>query len=87
MRDFLHRHVLHNLGLKLISLALAVGLWLAVARDPVAEVAVDVAIEFHNIPKIWRSVRKIFPGRRSGFAGRSAWFTACVLPTFMRKSN
>src|ERR1700676_2919801 len=50
MRDFLHRHVLHNLGLKLISLALAVGLWLAVARDPVAEVAVDVPIEFHNIP-------------------------------------
>jgi YbbR domain-containing protein len=51
MRDFLHRHVLHNLGLKLISLGLAVGLWLAVARDPIAEVAVDVAIEFHNIPQ------------------------------------
>jgi len=51
MRDFLHRYVLHNLGLKLISLALAVGLWLAVARDPVAEVALDVAIEFHNIPQ------------------------------------
>jgi YbbR domain-containing protein len=51
MRDFLRRHVLHNLGLKLISLALAVGLWLAVVRDPVAEVAVDVAIEFHNIPQ------------------------------------
>jgi YbbR domain-containing protein len=51
MRDFLRRYVLHNLGLKLLSLALAVGLWLAVARDPVAEVAVDVAIEFHNIPE------------------------------------
>ena len=51
MKDFLHRYVFHNLGLKLISLALAVGLWLAVARDPVAEVAVDVAIEFHNIPQ------------------------------------
>jgi YbbR domain-containing protein len=51
MRDFLHRYVLHNLGLKLISLVLAVGVWLAVARDPVAEVAVDVAIEFHNIPQ------------------------------------
>ncbi|MGA8489949.1 MAG: CdaR family protein [Terriglobales bacterium] len=50
MRNFLHRYVFNNLGLKLISLALAVGLWLAVARDPVAEVAVDVAIEFHNIP-------------------------------------
>jgi YbbR domain-containing protein len=51
MRDFLHRYVLHNLGLKLISLGLAVGLWLAVTRDPVAEVAVDVAIEFHNVPQ------------------------------------
>jgi YbbR domain-containing protein len=51
MRDFLNRFVLHNLGLKLISLGLAVGLWLAVARDPVAEVAVDVPIEFHNIPQ------------------------------------
>jgi YbbR domain-containing protein len=51
MRDFLHRYVLHNLGLKLISLGLAVGVWLAVARDPVAEVAVDVAIEFRNIPQ------------------------------------
>jgi YbbR domain-containing protein len=51
MGDFLHRHVFHNLGLKLISLGLAVGVWLAVARDPVTEVAVDVAIEFHNIPQ------------------------------------
>jgi YbbR domain-containing protein len=51
MRDFLHRHVLHNLGLKLISLGLATVVWLAVARDPIAEVAVDVAIEFHNIPQ------------------------------------
>jgi YbbR domain-containing protein len=50
MGDFLRRYVFNNLGLKLISLALAVGLWLAVARDPVAEVAVEVAIEFHNIP-------------------------------------
>src|SRR5271169_2457660 len=51
MRDSLRRYVFHNLGLKLISLGLAVGLWLAVARDPVAEVAIDVAIEFHNIPQ------------------------------------
>jgi len=50
MRDFLRRYVLHNLGLKLISLGLAVGLWLAVARDPMAEVAVNVPIEFHNMP-------------------------------------
>ena len=51
MKDSLRRHVLHNFGLKLLSLALAVALWLAVARDPVAEVAVDVPVEFHNIPE------------------------------------
>ncbi len=51
MKDFFQRHVLHNFGLKLLSLALAVALWLAVARDPVAEVAVDVPVEFHNIPE------------------------------------
>ena len=51
MKDFLRRNVLHNLGLKLLAIALAVGLWLVVARDPVAEVAVDVPIEFHNIPE------------------------------------
>src|SRR6202795_4432451 len=51
MRDFLRRRVLHNFGIKLLSLALAVGLWLAVTRDPVAEVAVEVPIEFRNIPE------------------------------------
>ena len=50
MRDFFRRHVLHNFGIKLLSLALAVALWLAVTRDPVAEVAVQVPIEFRNIP-------------------------------------
>lgn len=50
MKDRFQRYVLHNLGLKLISLGLAVGLWLAVAREPVAEVAVEVPIEFRNIP-------------------------------------
>ena len=51
MKDFFRRHVLYNFWLKLLSLALAVALWLAVTRDPVAEVAVEVPIEFHNIPQ------------------------------------
>ena len=51
MKDFFQRHVLHNFGIKLLSLALAVGLWLAVASDPPAEVAVDVPIVFRNIPE------------------------------------
>ena len=48
--NFLHRSVLHNLGLKLLSLALAVGLWLAVAGEPVSEIAVEVPIALHNMP-------------------------------------
>ena len=51
MSDFLRKHVVQNLGLKLIALALSVSLWLAVSRDPVAEVALEVPIEFHNIPQ------------------------------------
>lgn len=50
MNDFFQRYVRHNWALKLASLGLAVGLWLAVARDPVAEVALEVPIELHNIP-------------------------------------
>ena len=51
MGDFLRRYLLHNLWLKLLSLALAVLFWFAVAHEPVAELAVDVPIEFHNIPQ------------------------------------
>ena len=51
MKDFCNRHVLHNCGIKLLALARAVGLWLAVASDPSAEVAVDVPIVFRNIPE------------------------------------
>ena len=50
MNDFFQRAVLHNLGLKLTALALAVGLWLAVTRDPVAEVALEIPVEVRNIP-------------------------------------
>jgi YbbR domain-containing protein len=51
MVDLFRRYILHNFGLKLISLALAVGLWLAVARNPMAEMAVEVPIEFQNVPE------------------------------------
>jgi len=47
---FFQRYILHNLTYKLISLGLAFGLWVVVARDPVAEVEVKVPIEFHNLP-------------------------------------
>ena len=49
MINFFKRYVLHNLGLKVLSLLLAAGLWLAIARDPVAEVAIRVPIEFLHV--------------------------------------
>ncbi len=50
MCDFLQRVVVQNFGLKLFSLALAVALWGALARDPVAEVTLDAPIEFQHMP-------------------------------------
>jgi YbbR domain-containing protein len=50
MRDFFNRFVVQDFGLKLLSLALATGLWLVLARDPAAEVALDVPIEFDHMP-------------------------------------
>jgi YbbR domain-containing protein len=61
MSDFFQRAVLHNLGLKLTALALAAGLWLAVARDPVAEVAVDIPVEVRNLPQDLEISSEIVP--------------------------
>ena len=49
-RSFFQRIFVHNFGLKVVSLLLAVGLWMAVARDPIAEIEMRVPIEFHNLP-------------------------------------
>jgi YbbR domain-containing protein len=50
MITFLRKYVFHNFALKVISLAAAVLMWMAVARDPIAEVAVTVPIEFQHVP-------------------------------------
>lgn len=49
-RSFFQRIFVHNIGLKLVSLLLAIGLWTVVARSPVAEIEMKVPIEFHNLP-------------------------------------
>jgi YbbR domain-containing protein len=49
-RSFFQRIFVHNFWLKLASLLLAIGLWMVVARDPIAEVEVRVPIEFENLP-------------------------------------
>jgi YbbR domain-containing protein len=51
MPGFFQRYFVHHLGFKLISLLLAIGLWVVVARDPIAEVEIKVPIEFHNLPE------------------------------------
>jgi len=48
--DFIRRYVLHNIGLKLISLLAATLLWMAIAREPMEEVTLSVPIEFQNAP-------------------------------------
>jgi len=50
MTNFLHRYVFHHLGLKIVSVLVAFGLWLVVTRNPIAETEVSVPIEFHHIP-------------------------------------
>jgi YbbR domain-containing protein len=52
MMSFLRRWVLHNFWLKILSLLIATGLWLAIAPDEeTAEVAVRVPIEFQHVPR------------------------------------
>ncbi len=50
MRRFFRRYIAHNLGLKILAVIIALVLWASVTRDPVAEVAINVPIEFHNVP-------------------------------------
>src|ERR1700691_410319 len=50
--NFLRRWVLHNFWLKILSLLIATGLWLAISPDQEpAEVAVRVPIEFRHVPQ------------------------------------
>jgi YbbR domain-containing protein len=52
MLSLFKRIFVHDLGLKLISVLLAAGLWLVVVeRDPVAEVEMKVPIEFNRFPE------------------------------------
>jgi len=50
--NFFKRYVLHNFGLKLLSLLLATGLWFMIARDEQpAEVAIHAPIVFQHVPQ------------------------------------
>jgi len=46
----IRRSITHNFSLKLLSLVLAIALWFTLARNPIAEVAIEVPIIFRNVP-------------------------------------
>src|ERR1700738_227988 len=51
MKELFRRYVLHNFGLKILSLLLATGLWMAISpENQPAEMALRVPIEFHQVP-------------------------------------
>ena len=45
-----YRNIIENLGLKLVAMALAVGLWLSVAGETVIERGFEVPVGFENVP-------------------------------------
>src|SRR3981189_1497878 len=51
MPSLFKRVFVQNLGLKVSSLLLAIGLWLVVARSPVAEGVLNVPIVFEHLPE------------------------------------
>jgi YbbR domain-containing protein len=51
MPSLFKRVFIQNLGLKVISVLLAIGLWFTVARSPVAEVEINVPIVFQRVPE------------------------------------
>lgn len=50
MPSLFRRVFIQNFAIKLMSLLIAIGLWLTVARSPVAEVVMNVPIVFHRVP-------------------------------------
>jgi YbbR domain-containing protein len=50
MIAFLKRYILHNFGLKVLSLVLAAGLWFLLSHEEPAEVALRAPIVFQNVP-------------------------------------
>ena len=51
MIGFLRKYVFKDFLLKVIALLAATAMWATIARDPVAEVAMTVRIEFQHIPE------------------------------------
>src|ERR1700730_3864696 len=50
MRRLLRRMLVHNLGLKVLALAILLSLWATYAAEPCADVGYNVALAFVNVP-------------------------------------
>ena len=62
MSGLFQRYVLHNLGLKILSLMLATGLWFLISPDEQpAEVAVRSPIEFQHVPAYLEISSEVIP--------------------------
>ncbi len=71
MVNFFRRYVFHNFGLKLLSLAMALGLWWAVAHDTPAEIEVLVPIELQHLPANLEITSDAIPQARIRLRGPS----------------
>jgi YbbR domain-containing protein len=71
MINLFRRYVLHNLGLKVLSLAMAVALWWAVAHDTPAEMEVAVPIEFQHVAADLEISSEVIPQARIRLRGPS----------------
>ena len=76
MKELFRRYVLHNFGLKVLSLLLATGLWMAISpENQPAEMALRVPIEFHQVPdNIAKAVHK---ARILAFQGCNSLLLLC----------
>ena len=61
MLDFIRQLFTRNFGLKVLSLAVAMLLWWTVAREPEAQVLMNVPIEFYQVPKDLQFSSEIAP--------------------------
>lgn len=71
MVNFFRRYIFHNFGLKILSLAMALGLWWAVAHDTPAEIEVLVPIEFQHLPANLEITSEAIPQARIRLRGPS----------------
>jgi len=72
-------HPFRHLGLKFVSLCLAVLLWLAVARQPVVDRSLRVPLQFQNIPEQMEIVGEPLRGSASIVSRLEAGAVAAVL--------